>query len=258
MTNITRTFNGTPIGQRDDGYLNATAMCKANGKEWKHYNENAGTADFIAELSRSVGIPADLLVATVTTGPNAGRGTWVHPQVAYHLAQWCSPAFAVQVTEWIHDIRTKGYAALPGADIAATVAGIVAPLIARMESTDHQVATLSQQVQDLIVTADNRNSAVAGVTVLELLDAAGAVQKGRRSLGGKIRHELLEIAAAQTPPLALSRHSHSNVWIFPVEFAQAYMRRRGRLLVELHNSELEGGETLTLPLLGLGRRGRKG
>jgi len=256
MTNITRTFNGTPIGQRDDGYLNATAMCKANGKEWSNYRQNDTTSEFLEALESSLGIPRGLLVVSVTKGPNEGRGTWVHPQAAYHLAQWCSPAFAVQVTEWIHDIRTKGYAALPGADIA-TVAGIVAPLIARMESTDRQVATLSQQVQDLIVTADNRNSAVAGVTVLELLDAAGAVQKGRRSLGGKVRHELLELAAAQTPPVTLRRRSHTNVWLFPVEFAQAYMRRRGRLLVELHNSEQEGGGTLTLPL-GLGRRGRKG
>jgi hypothetical protein len=33
----------------------------------------------------------------VATGPNEQRGTWVHLQVAIHLAVWCSPTCAVQV-----------------------------------------------------------------------------------------------------------------------------------------------------------------
>jgi hypothetical protein len=48
-----------------------------------------------------VHIPADLLAQTVSTGPNEQRGTWVHPQVAIHLAMWCSATFAVQVTTWV-------------------------------------------------------------------------------------------------------------------------------------------------------------
>lgn len=111
---IVRRFNDVDIGQRPDGYLNATAMCKAAGKEWKHYNFLQGTSEFLAELSRSVGIPTDVLVVAITTGLNEGRGTWVHPQVAYNLAQWCSPAFAVKVTEWIADIHNKGYATAEG------------------------------------------------------------------------------------------------------------------------------------------------
>jgi hypothetical protein len=31
------------------------------------------------------------------------QGTWVHPQVAIHLAQWLSPKFAVQVTKWVYE-----------------------------------------------------------------------------------------------------------------------------------------------------------
>lgn len=117
VTPLKRRFNNVEIGQRPDGYLNATAMCKANGKEWSNYWQNAATKDFVGALEGSLGIPRDVLVVVVTTGPNEQRGTWVHPQVAYHLAQWCSPAFAVQVTEWIHDIRMKGYATAPGVEI---------------------------------------------------------------------------------------------------------------------------------------------
>ncbi|SMF90888.1 KilA-N domain-containing protein [Azospirillum oryzae] len=49
--------------------------------------------------------------------PGRGGGTWGHPQVGYHFAQWCSPAFAVQVTEWIHDIKRQGYATATGVSL---------------------------------------------------------------------------------------------------------------------------------------------
>lgn len=36
-------------------------------------------------------------------GLNKERGTYVHPKVAIHLAQWLSPKFAVFVTEVVFD-----------------------------------------------------------------------------------------------------------------------------------------------------------
>jgi len=53
-----------------------------------------------AELSRSAGIPADLLIQTVMYWPNERRGTWVHRRVAVHLATWCNPELAVRVSGW--------------------------------------------------------------------------------------------------------------------------------------------------------------
>ena len=38
---ISRSWNGTPISRRtSDGYVNATAMCKANNKRWSDYRES--------------------------------------------------------------------------------------------------------------------------------------------------------------------------------------------------------------------------
>lgn len=49
---------GEVIYQRlQDGYVNATAMCKACGKEMREYNRLPSTKEFKEELSRSVGIP---------------------------------------------------------------------------------------------------------------------------------------------------------------------------------------------------------
>lgn len=95
---------GAVIYQRpNDGYINATAMCQASGKQFKHYNENRTTKDFVAALSSEVGIPTTDLVQSISGGDPRLQGSWVHPQVAIHLAQWCSAEFAVKVSQWVYN-----------------------------------------------------------------------------------------------------------------------------------------------------------
>jgi len=107
---ISREFYGHAIRQRTvDGYLDATAMCKANGKQFKHYLENQSTTDFLKVLSLNVGIPTFKLIESK---PGRYGGSWVHPQVSINLAQWCSPKFAVLVTEWVFELMTKGHVSL--------------------------------------------------------------------------------------------------------------------------------------------------
>lgn len=50
-----------------------------------------------------MGFPITELVQSIQGGNPTLQGTWVHPQVAIHLAQWLSPKFAVQVTKWVFD-----------------------------------------------------------------------------------------------------------------------------------------------------------
>ncbi len=98
----TREFCGSKIRQRlVDGYLHATDMCKANGKFYANYAENNTTREYLKELSTDIGIPIDLLVEVTRSGKPNLRGTWVHPHVAIHLAQWLSPKFSVAVSKWV-------------------------------------------------------------------------------------------------------------------------------------------------------------
>lgn len=98
-----------PIGQRvTDGYINATVLCQACGKLLGNYLQIGATKDFMASLSKSIGIPIDLLVQKNMTGPNNQRGTWVHPYVAVNLAQWCSSDFAVLVSRWVIEWASTG------------------------------------------------------------------------------------------------------------------------------------------------------
>ncbi|RFC67798.1 KilA-N domain-containing protein [Mesorhizobium denitrificans] len=95
---------GTVIYQRpDDGYINATAMCLAVNKRFHDYSRLNTTDDFVSALSAETGIPVSDLIVSIKGGDPRLQGTWVHPQVAIHLAQWCSAHFAVKVSQWVYD-----------------------------------------------------------------------------------------------------------------------------------------------------------
>ena len=95
------------IPMKEDGYINATMLCKAHGKKLLgHYNENKQTKAYLEELSINIGIP--ILELFVTTVGGNHSGTWVHRKVAIHLAQWLSPNFAVQVSNWVDELLITG------------------------------------------------------------------------------------------------------------------------------------------------------
>ncbi|MCW2309739.1 KilA-N domain-containing protein [Rhodobium gokarnense] len=96
-------FHAARIEQRvEDGYLNATAMCKAAGKKFNDYARLDATSGFMSALSAEAGIPVSKLIQSVKGG-SGPQGTWVHPKVAIHLAQWLSPEFAVWCTNVLFD-----------------------------------------------------------------------------------------------------------------------------------------------------------
>ena len=75
------------------------------------------TKEFLVELRSETGISVSELVQVLKGGQPHLQGSWVHPQVAIHLAQWVSAKFAVQVSKWVYDWmsgkRTSGAHNLP-------------------------------------------------------------------------------------------------------------------------------------------------
>jgi hypothetical protein len=95
----TRSWNGTAIPRRtSDGYVNATAMCKANGKRWSDYRESDRCQQYIDALESETGISGFDLIQSTRGG--TGSLTMVHPQVAIDLARWISAPFAVWMDGW--------------------------------------------------------------------------------------------------------------------------------------------------------------
>jgi len=95
-----RIWNGTPISRRTTaGYVNATAMCKANGKRWTKYRELNQTNEYLETLSTEDRIPVYGLVESKIGGSEGGE-TWIHPLIAIDLARWISTPFRVWMDKW--------------------------------------------------------------------------------------------------------------------------------------------------------------
>lgn len=117
-----RQWNGVTIHRRQsDGFINATAMCKAGGKRWNDYAVTERTEQYMVALQRHLdgespcgaavtGKPVTLpngiaertaaLIDVRYGGHPNQQGTWIHPRLAVDLARWISPAFAVWMDGW--------------------------------------------------------------------------------------------------------------------------------------------------------------
>jgi hypothetical protein len=100
-TTEARTWQGTAIERRQaDGFVNATAMCQANGRRWAKYAESDRCKEYIAALAAVVRISDFAPVQSRRGGIAGGGETWIHPSLAIDLARWISPAFAVWMDGW--------------------------------------------------------------------------------------------------------------------------------------------------------------
>jgi hypothetical protein len=106
LTPISHNFNNSVISQLQEdtlingvmipkGFVNATEMCKANRKKLQHYWENKKTEEFLTEYNSVHRNSGQLVVIPIQGGNSQYQGTWVHLDIALHLAIWISPNFAV-------------------------------------------------------------------------------------------------------------------------------------------------------------------
>lgn len=175
-------FNGTAIQARPrDRYVNATQMCKATGKLLGHYLENKGTKAYLKSLSSVIGIPITELVQVRQGGSPEEQGTWVHPRVATHLAQWCSVEFALQVSAWLDELLTTGVVTLtapPPVDCLIDEAVGILPIpltpelcvagghliVDRGQHGDHHVPRRTERAEDLADLWRDAQGAFHGLT----------------------------------------------------------------------------------------------
>ena len=93
----------------EDGFINATQLCKAGSKQFNDWNRLESTKKLIDALEK------DQFLKTGITGfkiieVEAGRygGSWIHQDLAIHLAMWISADFAIQVSKWTREIIYTG------------------------------------------------------------------------------------------------------------------------------------------------------
>jgi hypothetical protein len=109
-TTETLTLNNIVIVSRsEDNYINATQLCQAGGKQFKHWYSLESTKQLINEAACEAVIPTSQLV-DIKKGNSSefNQGSWIHPDLAIQLAQWISPKFALQISKWIRTLFTTG------------------------------------------------------------------------------------------------------------------------------------------------------
>jgi predicted flap endonuclease-1-like 5' DNA nuclease len=101
------------------------------------------------------------LLIVVNTGLNEYRGTWIHPDVAVNLAQWCSAKFAVAVSRWVRDWLTAGKTpAAPAFHLPTTFAEALRLAADTSEVNEQLKLENAQLVTDLDVKEEQREAAV--------------------------------------------------------------------------------------------------
>lgn len=124
MSNIvafTRPVNGVKVEQRaDDGFINGTAMCVAHNRDISDWLKTDDVLEMVDALAQDLGLESKDhksgnsvytrvssafpdLVRVKRGSPSSGGGTWIHPDLAVYLAQWCNKSFAILVGRWVRE-----------------------------------------------------------------------------------------------------------------------------------------------------------
>ena len=115
-------LNGISVLSREDGFINATAMCKAGEKLFASWKRLDSTNELIKTLEEKIknnttiqNEKSDMQIhisqlIDVKKGNSSkfSQGSWIHPDLAVHLAMWISPTFGIQVSGWVRELALCG------------------------------------------------------------------------------------------------------------------------------------------------------
>lgn len=102
---------------RNDGYVNATKLCTAGGREYSNWSRLDKSKEYIAYLEESLWVP-DLGPIKLTECMSFGNtnkinaivsGTYVHPDMITAIAQWVSSKFAHMVSKIVNNYMVTQY-----------------------------------------------------------------------------------------------------------------------------------------------------
>lgn len=108
---IVRRFNNADIEQRiADGYINLNQMAKATGKRIDNWTRLQSTKLLIEEFDSQLDTPALITITSGIEGKRGGGGTWAHPNIATHFAQWCNRLTRKRNDKIVYLIKAGKYA----------------------------------------------------------------------------------------------------------------------------------------------------
>lgn len=97
------------VSVREDGYVNATELCKAGGKKFNNWMNTDTAKELIGAIESDSGILASHLIETYKGNTSKfQQGTWVHKDIVYPVAWWVSPRFALYVSRVMQELFSTG------------------------------------------------------------------------------------------------------------------------------------------------------
>ena len=147
------------IPLREDGYIFATWLCKAVGKQVNSWLRLKYTKELIKTLEKKyekaeTRIHASALIEIYKGGNNKyNQGTWIHPDLGLNLAQWCSPSFSLQVSKWLRELIFTGTVEIEKEKSDEEIDNKYQEIIKELEETKEKL----ENAEDLIEKYDNIN-----------------------------------------------------------------------------------------------------
>lgn len=221
----TLAFRGAVIRDRDE-HLCLTDMWKAAGgyeverpAQWARQTEGRVFVEYVAA---SLNLSVDQVFCA-----ERGRagGTWAHWQIALAYAKYLSADFHMWCNEVVR-AHMEGRHAEPSRDAAG------------LASLEAALQALAQKVADLTLMADARMVVMEFTSLREVLDRAGAKQKGRRALQARLSRAFHDRARLKGIALRRNPHSAQQQWLFPIDFVKGCMADFGALWVAEHNDAI--------------------
>ena len=109
-------LNGVIVmSRKEDGFINATTLCKAGNKKFNDWYKTDKTKELIKVFEKelknnetNIFVSENNLIEIKKGGDPKNQGTWIHPDLAVQLAQWLSPEFALKISRWIRELAITG------------------------------------------------------------------------------------------------------------------------------------------------------
>lgn len=94
------------IEEIETGFINATKLCALAGKRFDNWLPKQHAKELIKELDKFVPANKGTNIKLVNYGSNKNykelSGSYVHRDLAVHIASWCSPKFALKVSKIVN------------------------------------------------------------------------------------------------------------------------------------------------------------
>jgi hypothetical protein len=100
-------FNDIAISSREDGFINATQMCKSGGKKFNDWHRLISTQELILSVQEEIKSEynGQLIIKDRSE-------IFIHPMLWVSLAQWISPKLSLKISRYVRELAITGKCSL--------------------------------------------------------------------------------------------------------------------------------------------------